>query len=397
MPRRLRAAAHDRQRRLHRLLHDFAQLAGGRHLALAGHDRRLDRQQLAADLGPREARRPARPGSSSPPCRRCSGARPGTCRGCARTPRSCAPRLSLTSVFTTLRQILDSSRSSAAHAGFARVVADDVAHRALRDRQLLGLQAVVLHQLGQQVLQRDVHLLVLGVAREADRLHPVEQRRRDVERVGGAHEHHVGEVVLDFDVVVDEGVVLLGIEHFEQRARRIAAEIHAHLVDFVEQEQRIAHADLGHVLQDLARHRADVGAAVAADLGLVAHAAQRHAHELAVGRARDRLAERGLAHAGRADQAQDRRLQLVHALLHREVLDDALLDLLQPVVVLVEDLLGGAEIGADLALLLPRQRDDRVDVVAHDGRLGRHRRHQLQLLQLRLRPSCARPWACARS
>ena len=40
--------------------------------------------------------------------------------------------------------------------------------------------------------------------------------------------------------------------------------------------------DLGHVLQDLAGHRADVGAAMAADLGLVAHAAERHAHELAV-------------------------------------------------------------------------------------------------------------------
>ena len=58
-----------------------------------------------------------------------------------------------------------------------------------------------------------------------------------------------------------------------------------HLVDFVEQEQRIAHGDLRHVLQDLAGHRADVGAAMAADLGFVAHAAERHAHELAVGRA----------------------------------------------------------------------------------------------------------------
>jgi hypothetical protein len=61
----------------------------------------------------------------------------------------------------------------------------------------------------------------------------------------------------------------------------------------------------------------------------------------------DRLAERGLADAGRADQAQDRRLQLVHALLHGEVLEDAFLDLLQAVVILVEDLLGGGEILAD--------------------------------------------------
>ena len=76
-----------------------------------------------------------------------------------------------------------------------------------------------------------------------------------------------------------------------------------------------------------------------ADLGLVAHAAERHAHELAAGRLGDRLAERGLADAGRADQAQDRPGQLVGALLHGEILDDALLDLLQAVVIGVEDLL----------------------------------------------------------
>ena len=52
----------------------------------------------------------------------------------------------------------------------------------------------------------------------------------------------------------------------------------------------------------------------------------------------DRLAERRLAHAGRTDEAQDRRLQLVDALLDREVLDDALLDLLEAVVIGVEDL-----------------------------------------------------------
>ena len=48
------AAAHDRHRRLNRLLHHLAELAGVRELALAGDDRGFDRQQLAADFGPRE-------------------------------------------------------------------------------------------------------------------------------------------------------------------------------------------------------------------------------------------------------------------------------------------------------------------------------------------------------
>src|SRR5690242_5167203 len=49
-----RAVAHDRERRLDRLLHDLAELAGRDRLALAGHRDRLDREELTADLGPRE-------------------------------------------------------------------------------------------------------------------------------------------------------------------------------------------------------------------------------------------------------------------------------------------------------------------------------------------------------
>src|SRR6185503_8332538 len=48
------AASHDGHRSLNGFLHDVAELARVDQLALAGHDRGLDRQQLAADLGPCE-------------------------------------------------------------------------------------------------------------------------------------------------------------------------------------------------------------------------------------------------------------------------------------------------------------------------------------------------------
>ena len=51
----------------------------------------------------------------------------------------------------------------------------------------------------------------------------------------------------------------------------------------------------------------------------------------------------------------------------------------------VEHLHRVREVLVDLALLLPRQADERVDVVAHDRRLGRHRRHHAELLELRHR------------
>src|ERR1700716_468478 len=112
------------------------------------------------------------------------------------------------------------------------------------------------------------------------------------------------------------------------------------------------------------------------------YAAERDAHEVAAGRIRDRLAERGLADARRTDQAQDRPGQLVGALLDGEIFDDALLDLLDTVMVVVEDLLGVDEIVIDLRLLIPRDRQQPIEVVAYDGAFRGHRRYLPELLEL---------------
>jgi len=133
---------------------------------------------------------------------------------------------------------------------------------------------------------------------------------------------------------------------------------------------------------------------VAANLGLVMHATQRDAHELAAERVGDAAAKRGLADAWRANQAEDRALVRVGRLgqrrrirrgslagrllrlalglhdaqlTHGEELDDALLDLLQPKVLVVECLLGERHIEAVIGALGPRQGEHPVNVVAqHD-------------------------------
>ncbi len=50
--------------------------------------------------------------------------------------------------------------------------------------------------------------------------------------------------------------------------------------------------------------------------------------------------------------------------------------------VVVEDRLGVVEVLLDLRLLVPRDREQPIEVVAHDGRFRRHRRHLAQLLEL---------------
>ena len=205
--------------------------------------------------------------------------------------------------------------------------------------------------------------------------------------------------------MVGEAVVLGRIEDLEQRARRIPLIGDAELVDLVEQEHRVLGARLLHALEDAPRHRADVGAPVAADVGLVARAAQGDADVLAAHRPGDRLRDRGLAHAGRAGEQQDAAagsgrlaLLLLHRaglrlpvdrglllglgllrfltrrlreLAHRQKLEDAVLDVLQAVVILVQDPRGLGHVQFLVAARVPRQLGDRLEIRPDDLRLHR--------------------------
>ena len=228
------------------------------------------------------------------------------------------------SLVTTSFSVLPSARSprllaadrtdsalQAAHARFARVVADDVAHRLFRKLDLFGRDSVLLNLPRNQVLECDVNFFFLGVALQFDDLHAIAQRLGDgVEHVRGGDEEHLRQVERHVEIVVAERRVLLGIERFEQRRSGIAAEVASNFVDFVEHEDRIFRLGAANALNDLSRQRADVSAAMAADLGFIVHAAEREPHEFASQRARNRFSERSLADAGRSDEAQNRALHV---------------------------------------------------------------------------------------
>ena len=126
-----------------------------------------------------------------------------------------------------------------------------------------------------------------------------------------------------------------------------------------------------------------------ADLGLVAHAAQRHAHELATGRAGDRLADRGLAGSGRADQGEDGAASAIlldaalgAQLAHGDVLDDAVLDVLEAGVVGVEHLAGVHGIEPLLGAPGPRHGDQPIEVGADHRGLAALLSHALEAAEL---------------
>ena len=118
---------------------------------------------------------------------------------------------------------------------------------------------------------------------------------------------------------------------------------------------------------------------MAANVSLVVNAAERDARELASERSRDRLAERGLADAGRSDQRDDRagsapaehrETALLAQLAHGEELDDAVLHVVEAGVVLVEDATRVGEVVVVLGAHVPRDVEHPVQVRADPAVLG---------------------------
>src|SRR3954452_10430797 len=99
-------------------------------------------------------------------------------------------------------------------------------------------------------------------------------------------------------------------------------------------------------------------------------------------RARDRASERRLADAGRSDEAQDAAGRVGLQAADGEELEDAVLDLLDVVVVVVEHLARVLEVEVVFSRRLPRQRRDPLEVRPDDAVLGRLGRQRLEPLEL---------------
>ena len=178
--------------------------------------------------------------------------------------------------------------------------------------------------------------------------------------------------------MVGELVVLGRIERFQQGRGGVAPEVRPHLINLVQDEHGVARAGLLQALQDATREGADVRPAVAANLGLVADAAERDPNELAAQGAGDALAQTGLADAGWADKADDGAFTRAGELAHGQELQHALFDFGQAVVVFVQDGLGGAHVQSFFGLHRPGQRKHRVQIGPDDHALGDAEGHFLQ-------------------
>mmetsp|Transcript_10325 Transcript_10325/g.30663 ORF Transcript_10325/g.30663 Transcript_10325/m.30663 type:complete len:923 (+) Transcript_10325:165-2933(+) len=271
------------------------------------------------------------------------------------------------------------------HAGLARVLADHLVEGLVLEVDLVGADAALLLRLGDEVLLGDGHLLLVDVARDPHDLHAVQQRARDVaDLVRRADEEGLRQVHGDVQVVVAEAAVLLRVQDLQQRGGRVPAHIAPELVDLVDQHHGVGALRDLHTLDQLPWHGADVGPPVPAQLGDVVHPAHGEAVELPVQGARDALADRRLADTGRADQAHDLALYRLLEEADRDVLQDALLHVLEPEVVLVKDGLRLLDVLVLHVDLPPGDAREPLQVCAADVELGGRRLDRAELRELGL-------------
>ncbi len=178
-------------------------------------------------------------------------------------------------------------------AGLARVAVDNFAQAVVGELDLLAhFQSMFGRLLRHQVFVRDMDLLDLRVTGQLDDLHTIAQRLRNrIDHVCRGDEQHLRQIERHVEVVIAERRVLLRIEHFHQRRRRIAAEIASELVHFVQHEDWIVGFGPANSLDDLSRQSADVRPAMAADFRLIVHASHRDAHEFAAQGSRNGFSE----------------------------------------------------------------------------------------------------------
>ena len=347
-----------------RFLHHVAELPGQGQPGVSLHSGRLGEEEVSSHRRPGEPHGHPR---HADPLHEFARERGGGAQQFADDLRSDLERslLALGELADRLAADLRDGPLHVAEPGLPRVFPDDQRERfAVEDRLvLLVVETVVFELARNEVPGRDLDLLLLGVPLQVEDLHPVLERGRNrIHHVRGGDEQHVRQVEREVQVVVPEGVVLLGIEDLEERRTGIAPEVHPELVHLVQHEDGIPGAGPHQTLDDLAGQRSDVGAAMSSDLGLVANAAQAEADELAADGLGDRPAEARLADARRPREAEDGSLLVGLSLPHREELEDPVLDLLEVVVVRFEDVLGPRDVVLVLGPLVPGDPDQPVEV-----------------------------------
>ena len=119
-----------------------------------------------------------------------------------------------------------------------------------------------------------------------------------------------------------------------------------------------------------------------ADFRFITHTAQRNAGKFALNRLGNTACQACFAYTRRSYQTQNRSACAFGQRTHCQILQNALLNLLQAVVVIIKNSLRLIQVKIILGEFAPRQCQQRINIGADYRSLRRHRRHFRQTSQL---------------
>ena len=215
-------------------------------------------------------------------------------------------------------------------------------------------------------------LLVLGVGSDLNDLHSVKKRPRNrLQIIGSRDKENIGKIHRDFYIMIFKVAVLFRIQDLQQRGCRISLIVAADLVDLIQHHKRISHSGFLQAIYNPARHCSEVGAPVTADLSLIPHSAEGQPYILLIQSFGNRVSDRRLAGPRRSHKAEDWSRSVACQLSHSKELENSVLDLGQPIMIAVEDLLRADQVMPVAAGLIPGKGEKRLNVASENSTLRR--------------------------
>ena len=175
--------------------------------------------------------------------------------------------------------------------------------------------------------------------------------------------------------MIGKRIILLRVQNFQKSRRRIAAEIAANFIYFVQHEYRVIWFRTPQTLDNPAGQCADISTAMSAYLRFIAYAAQRNAHEFAGERPGNGVSQRSLACSRRTHKTQNRSFGIRLQFAYGQIFDNTLFGLGQSVMIFVQNLSGCFNIQIIRSSFIPRQGSNPIQISWHDRIFSRWPMH----------------------
>ena len=171
--------------------------------------------------------------------------------------------------------------------------------------------------------------------------------------------------------MVAVALILFPVQHFQQRRAGVTPIVAAHFIHLIQKQDGIAAAGLGQSRHNPARHSADIGLPMTPDIRLIPDTAQRNSGHFPVQTSRNRISNGCFTYTGRANQAKNLWRHFRRHLTNCDGLQNPLLHLLKAIVIPIQDLFRPGHIQPFLGILIPRQFQNRIQIIAQNSSLRR--------------------------